>query len=306
MSAELPTVFCAETEALLRETAAAPDSLLLRAPHRAVAAMAVEPLKPSATGLSTLERHLLSAFRDEVAALLRDECRRRLAKLESPLRITLASLVVGHRNHALDAPSRSRVEAELAESVEWRELPDHGAPVRDRIARMDVEQVAELAQRFAPSPSSELHAGLAAFARGANDLALRRFVGVARSTVSQTHLSAAWTNAGLVRLRLGDLARARLAYGRACQLLPSNAAAVLSDAFVSVQLGDAEHLRRKRADIETVVLAAGTSVMDEYEDTLVNGRRLGLWTPTKESSRLVPLFSDARESVLRRLVRAFH
>ncbi|MCK6446104.1 MAG: hypothetical protein L6Q99_06895 [Planctomycetes bacterium] len=306
MSAELPTGFCAETEALLREAAAAPDSLLLRAPRRAIAASAAEPVKPSATGLSTLERHLLRAFREEVAALLRDECRRRLAKMESPLRFTLASLVVGHRSHALDAPSMVRVEAELAESVEWRELGNHGAPVRDHIARMDVEQVSELAQRFAPSPSSELHAGLAAFARGANDVALRRFAGVAQSTVSQTHLSAAWTNAGLVRLQLGDLERARMAYRRAWQLQASNAAAVLSDAFVSVQLGDAEHLRDKRADIEAVVLAAGMSVMDEYEHTLVSGRRLGLWTPTKESARLVSLFSDARESVLRRLVRAFH
>lgn len=70
-----------ELEGLLREAAADPRSVLLRVPRpsplRSLLARQ-EPLRPSATGLGALDRHLLAVHREELSAALLEACMVRL------------------------------------------------------------------------------------------------------------------------------------------------------------------------------------------------------------------------------------
>lgn len=74
-------LFSPELEGLLREAAADPRSVLLRVPRssplRSLLARQ-EPLKPTATGLGALDRHLLAVHRDELAEALLEGCLVRL------------------------------------------------------------------------------------------------------------------------------------------------------------------------------------------------------------------------------------
>jgi hypothetical protein len=73
--------FSPELEGLLREVAADPRSVLLRVPRlsplRSLLARQ-EPLRPSATGLGALDRHLLAVHRDELSQALLEACLVRL------------------------------------------------------------------------------------------------------------------------------------------------------------------------------------------------------------------------------------
>ncbi|HVS17385.1 MAG TPA: hypothetical protein VMT18_02205 [Planctomycetota bacterium] len=74
-------IFTPELEGLLREAAGDPRSVLLRVPRpsplRTLLARQ-EPLKPTATGLAALDRHLLAVHREELSQALLEGCLVRL------------------------------------------------------------------------------------------------------------------------------------------------------------------------------------------------------------------------------------
>lgn len=74
-------LFSPELEGLLREAAADPRSVLLRVPRQSPLRSLLarqEPLRPTATGLGALDRHLLAVHRDELAEALLEGCLVRL------------------------------------------------------------------------------------------------------------------------------------------------------------------------------------------------------------------------------------
>lgn len=308
MSAQEQAVFTPEVEALLREAAADPKSILLRAPRRGTRAWSNEPVRPTATGLSSLERHLLRAHRAEMGALLREWTRARLAAVRSPMRITLPGSSASVRSTAVDRDARAGTAGDIARSVEWCEMAKSLTPHErfDRqIEHLSIEQLAELASRFDPSTSSILHAGLGAFARSDHALALERFASVVRTAASAIHLSAAWSNLGLVWLNTRRIRAAQTAYRRACALWPENAAAALSDCFISIQLGDTAHLHVVARDLDTLVLALERADLDECVAELVLGRAMGRWTPTPEATCSIGRLTDSPATVIRRMLDAF-
>ncbi|MCK6445780.1 MAG: tetratricopeptide repeat protein [Planctomycetes bacterium] len=307
MSTKDIAVLSPEVEALLAEAASNPDSLLLRAPRHPSRAWSYEPVRPTATGLTSLERHLLAAHQSEIAEFLRDECRARLAAVRSPMRITAPN--AGPK--APPRPSvepRERSEHDLGASTAYREtfgqIAD-GIGVRRDIERLTIEQLAELANRFVPSSSSVLHAGLAAFVRGRPDAAETCFEKVLASSASALHTSAAWSNLGLTWLNNGRHAQAHAAYKRARALRPDNMAAALSDGFISIQLGDKDRVAMLAKELDALIVDSDTRVADEINHELILGRQVGLWSPTSESHAIVRAFADTESAIVRRILHAF-
>ena len=70
-------IFSPELEEILHDVARNPESVLLRAPRSKPTAKMFDAIGPAgsmAGGLSSAERELLRAHRDELASLLRDAC----------------------------------------------------------------------------------------------------------------------------------------------------------------------------------------------------------------------------------------
>ncbi|MCC7169989.1 MAG: hypothetical protein IT459_06045 [Planctomycetes bacterium] len=304
-----PPIFAPEVEAMLVQAAADPNSLLMRVPRRHARAWSNDPAKSTQPGLGAIERHLLQALRSEVAEGLRAMCDRKLAEVRAPVRLVLpvrlgtARATLGE-SELLDEDARRYLVA----SSEWRDASrtssvsgTAAAPLHD----LSVEALAVLAQRFEPSPRSNVHAGLAALERREFELAAARFGDVIQTTSSAAYLSAAWSNLGTVHGFRGSDADADAAHRLAWALRPDNASAALSVFFRAIQRGDSAFIGAHAEGLSVAVEPREAADLSVYCMELRARRKAGLWTPTAEARELVMRLGDRFDRQMRRLFDEF-
>lgn len=308
MSGREHVLFAPEVEALLREAAADPSSLLLRAPRRASRSWSSEPVRPSATDLTKLERHLLLTHRAAVAEGLRAVCVRRLIEVRAPVRIVLRP--DANRMARVDAAIRE-LHAEPQRSEARRLLPSGAKPEAPEpsleawLAECPVAELVEVAQRFEPSIRSEIHGALAALSTGDPAGAARRAMQAIESTSSIEMLSYAWCALGTAQLELRQDDEARAAYRIAWRLRPDHLAAALSCVFVAIQTGDGDWLHRTASDMDAIVTSGAADGLTTYLRELAVRRRAGLWMPSEKSRRLIRRPGDGFGTVIQGVLDGF-
>jgi hypothetical protein len=199
-----PMLFEPEVEAILREIASDPRSSLLRVSrprHLLGLFERYTNVGPQTVGLTAAERHLLQVYRNEVARLLGDVCRRRLVSGERPLNRSLtvdSDLVIPseaenrERSRALQ-PFAGELDEPDVESL--LERCASGDPTR----QPSVTALAAAMARLVPSDSARGLAGLDLALRGQPRAALRLHHSILAGSPSPLMASIAWENVGFAQ-----------------------------------------------------------------------------------------------------------
>jgi hypothetical protein len=153
--------FTPELEGLLREAASDPRSVLLRVPRpsplRSLLARQ-EPLKPTATGLGALDRHLLAVHRDELSQALLEACLVRLYS-NPDWSLSVHRTRTATEDWVVDSPrdwaerTREKAEALAASPSELVGLDLLQACIEPGgLEAVSLTQLARASLRLAPSP----------------------------------------------------------------------------------------------------------------------------------------------------------
>lgn len=168
MAAE-PLLFDPELEGLLRELAADPRSQLLRLPRpRTLPQLLARPdlVRPTHTGLTKAERHLLHVHRDELANVLRRACLMRF--FSDPERaIYLNRSIDAHTQIQVETPEQWRARARDT-LADLRRSPDplEGIALVEACLRPDTErsvtitQLARASMLLQPTDTADSYVGL--------------------------------------------------------------------------------------------------------------------------------------------------
>lgn len=155
--------FSPELEGLLREAASDPHSVLLRVPRpsplRTLLARQ-EPLRPTATGLGALDRHLLAVHRDELSQALLEACLVRLYS-NPDWSLSVHRTRTATEDWVVDSPSewaertREMAEALAAAPTELVGLDLLQACIEPGgLEAVSLTQLARASLRLAPSPQA--------------------------------------------------------------------------------------------------------------------------------------------------------
>ena len=194
-----------EFEEILAKVAADPESALLRVPRpqRIRGLFEREKVSEGASILSRAEKHLLQAYRSDVAGLLRDVCRMKL--LDGPRsRPHVSPYKTADREHERLNPSglaerfrREQIEAREIEGVApaWSLLERCvGEPFGDEPT---VSQLAEASIRLEPSDAARVLAAVDLIQRGAPRAALEVLHRVVAGFPEREILLHAWNDLGM-------------------------------------------------------------------------------------------------------------
>lgn len=281
-----------EVKELVREVLADPKAKLLSA--RSVAdfparAAFLEPVRPSAIGLTTAERHLLRAYREEVAWILRNAAARAL--LEGPGQRPLT--YVSESRSASPAPceelvrraaqaqeSRFRLTITEGEASALGVVGTGGAP---RVARY----LARISLQLVPCDSARVCMAYASIQEGAFIAADELLQRVIESTSSETSRSVAHENLGLSLVGQGRVVEACDAYSRACGAGPPRPSPLMDLLITECMRGDLVAARRTAERLDTLFTPEHPGVSEKW-----SGVRLELLADDTKQSLL-----HMRESV---------
>lgn len=282
MKSEAET-FDPEVMQLLREVVADPRSTLTRIPTEKLERWIGRPdetISPHGSYLTKAEKHLVQAYREKAAWVLVHACIEMLVSghslVFSPTRVT---------------PERIRIQAVRLKKC--KELDQSALNLLDSIAASAwprPSQLSAAALSLAPTEQSRNCLALSLIREGDSTGALRLLGSILASRPSAKFRVLAWENSALVHASRFDYARALQCNLRANQVSADYSPAFLWRMTMALQLGD------ERAAIE-----AARRLEERFEHleelrSLVNevskAREVGNWTPSRESTRLVPRLRD--------------
>ncbi len=248
-----------ELELLLRELAADPRSSLLRVPRsgRIRQLFPAEPLA-SHTGFSKLERHLLQAYRSELALLLRQACQIRLFEKEAcaartSRRVSPESFV--------DVPEESmwrRRAADRSTSPDAGLWEPDASSLLSRCASDGLEQttsveLAAASLRLEPTDSARVYAGLGLANQGRMQDSERILRDVMSSRPTYRIASFASMDLGYARSLQGELPAACDAYREASDRWPEHMMASASWLVLAIQVGDRVQARIAASRVDETI-----------------------------------------------------
>jgi hypothetical protein len=291
-----PDALSPELEGLLRELAQEPNSSFLRVDRTQRLGILVPHERTSSlgmTGLSVLERHLVSVHRSELAFLLRSAAVGRL--YEDPKSsgwfsrsVTLARNLSWMSGHDLrERAARALRAAELEPSTVSERGALDAIVSGDSRAAVGTLELAAASLRLEATDQGRIIAGNALMAEGQLQSALWVYRGVLDGVPSALHKSVALENSGVVWSRLGVSAHATRFAGEACGVLAEGRPTPhLNRLTIELEFGNAQSVLAAAAAAEECVPREHFALLSFVEG--IRGlRRSGAWTPDGSRQRIV-------------------
>lgn len=311
MSAD-PVVLDPEFEAVLREVAQDPDSVLLRVPRPKVVRGLYErssPVSPRTAGLNAAERQLVQVYRCEVAWLLRQACLTKLVEGRGS-RAYVNRHVLVDRDCTVLPPDelRRRVDHERAGNPEeeCREALELLAlAVSDPFGQEPtIAALAAASHRLEPTNEARILAGMDLETRDAPRSAVELLGAVLDTQPGPEHEVAAWNNLGFAYGRLDDHKRESRAYRNACTDDPFLIPAYLNRLLNALLILDTQ-------DVMTVSRTLDDRVPPDHpavERAVMNKRMRKIeagWLPTEQARRFSSEIKDSLGPTARRIADVF-
>jgi hypothetical protein len=236
-----------EVDALLREVASDPRSILLRVPRKHAVPMLFRDesdVGPMTAGLAAVDRHLLAVHRSEVAELLRRVCLVRLlesqrgrvcvSRYETADSEVLAPSVPELRQQALRGRS-SQVRTELSSNglemaLEALRDPTGGLPTG--------ADIAALSHRLQPNHDARILAAMDLSQRGSSRAAVRLLLRVLSNHPSRSSAAAAADNLAFAWNELDQLGHAFDAAKVSLDYADDRVTTCMNRLAFAIQLGD--------------------------------------------------------------------
>ncbi|HJP01230.1 MAG TPA: hypothetical protein QF764_05630 [Planctomycetota bacterium] len=304
-----------EIARLLHEIAIDPASSLLRRAARPGASSTLdeEPVSPWATGLTAAERELLLVYREEAALLLRtmfeerfleDERMELLARWRLRLEPRRGGSTRGPRpagnleetissltsSFGEDSAGRTILES-LGVGREHPQLPGHLARLAAALFRLVPDDHSRYYVGLEQAHSRQLHSAHVTF----GEIAARTF------DPRLSMMSLNWK--GAVNGLADRPQAARDAYRAAAQFDGASANSTLSWCAWSLQIGDREEAQTAARCFEEAYGEASAETLDTWVEDRRHERKRGMWTATRQASRLARELNDdapkAREGMNR-------
>ena len=279
-----------EFEAILAKVAADPDSALLRVPRpqRIVSLFEREPARETESRFSVAERHLLHAYRSEVAGLLRDVCRMKL--IEEPRSREHVSPYKPEqgRNDCRDIQDlAARVHRGRKASENTLELEPAWALVEKCVGGVStdeptVSQLAQASLRLEPCDEARIFAAVDLMIRNAPRTAvqiLRRVISEYPTADIQLH---AWNNLGAAHSFAGELAKAHECYLLACSIQEERVEPWMNRLVFGIQLGLVDDACEASRAIDGLI-AADHPLLLAFARSQASSRSRGAWKPSRQS-----------------------
>jgi hypothetical protein len=272
--------------ALLDELARSSSSGLLRVPKERLlrwVGREEDVLTPHHPFLSRGEKHLIEAYREQAASLLRDACVIRLVER---------------------ADSGVFVESGRTPSGEWirerahRVLHAVETGLLDRRTQMSLEgfegreasQLAAAALRLMPSDAARIALGAALHSEGHTRAAMRTFEAVLRGRPTPIFRSVALDNLASIRCTMLDYPRALALHIEANRAANGRWKTATSRMVVAIQLGEAGEAKSAAHLLNQ--MEPNPAWCDELARFLRRTREAKRWSPTSQATRVVPVLRD--------------
>jgi hypothetical protein len=301
-----------ELEGLLREIAADPRSSLLRDPRaRTPGALLERPtaVHPTATGLTTAERHLLEVHRDELADVLRRACLMRF--FADPDRaIYLNRSRSAGQELEIDTPEqwRERARAALADARR-APAPLEGLDLLEACLRpaphepVSITQLARASQRLQYTDVAEAYVGLDLVISNDREVGERVLTGLVDSSCSVEVRACSLENIALAHGLGGDDFGAVQFYKSSVQVDASRPAPQLAWLFCGLLWADETETRQAASILDDLVGGANSAV-DHYISCKLEQRRAGMFTVSERARRLASKLHDSMGAASGRIARA--
>lgn len=304
--------FDSEAEVLLREVARDPHSWLLRVPRRRIEEVASEDspvVSDFAARLTSSERELLEVHRCEVAHLLRQACRRRLAEASESKNLISIHYTA---TRVVQIPSADSLRFEVgtqsitgnADSAVLGGITLLEQCVASKAGR--VPTIAELASaslRLEPTDDGRLQLALDFLLRGRAHSAVDAFTSVLEGSASPWKRSLAAENRGLALEHLGCLEEAVADLDLAHLLAPERVTPPMYALVHSIRLVQPKALDRWVQVVDDLMRPDDAAVA-WYCDSLRLRRPQGGWGLSTESRDLVGRISFEPNTAARRIIHA--
>jgi len=237
-----------DVEAILREVAAQPGSVLLRVPRQHAARTLREDRaldEVTSPASSSAERHLLAVYREEIAFALRQAAWHRIAT-DGPRaglvyrRVTATrdvSVPTG-REVSVAAAEASRIAVPLAESVDAIELLET-LTVPNAREKVGAQTLLAAAHRVSPSINGRILAGSSFVLAGSYAAGTACFLDALRTTSSRELQAICWSNLAHALDEQGRAPDALRAVRRAVRLLEGYIPAEAMRLWLAIRLGEA-------------------------------------------------------------------
>jgi len=291
-----------ELEQLLREAAADPDSHLLRVPRQKVwrtleEAERAHAVSPRQTGLTAIERELLSVHHAELGRLLLLAARKAIfAKPDSSFRWHRFS----SKKSKVEDRDRAAFQRQITDRVDRGFGDERSVLGRDLLLRCasvaaaefpSIGQLCAASLRIWPESVGRIYIAIDFIDRGLPDMALRTLRGVAREEPSSELLSFAWENIGFALSLKGDFKNAALACRNAATIGPVRHFPSMSWLCASLQAGD-PRLVDESAEYLDATSSADLRLVGWFCSNQRRSRLSGVWRPTDTSRQIVARMSD--------------
>jgi hypothetical protein len=301
-------IFSPELEEILRDVARMPDSVLLRAPRSKPTAKLFDvlgPASPMAAGLSSAERELLRAHRDELASVLRDAC-------------WMATQEVGRRESCLDRRNglggiqRVHSQAAIQARAEGA-LSTASGQVEHILARLvsangfskpSVAELATASHRIQPTDHARICAALDLIWRGQPEASVELSLEVAQHGTLLADRIASWRNAATAYEMAGDLRRALALAVTASQLASDYAYPALHAFALAIHAQQSREALYAASLIDTLS-ADFTPGLVAFALDLESRRTRGRWRPPAHSLPFIASIEHHIGPNSQRILRAF-
>jgi tetratricopeptide (TPR) repeat protein len=300
-----------DLERLLLEAASDPRSQLLRAPRPARVEDLFERqsvLRPSATGLSNLDRHLLAVHRAELAELLLRGCDVLLSEDgEARLRVHRCKDVIQDREFeswdGLAENARSFPDLPLAREsvVDGRRIVLALAGCVTDESKPSLTRLALAANRLQPSSRAMAWVGFDQALHDQDATAVRVLNELLTHCATLEAASASLANLGMAYSNLGRYAEACRAYRTSFERDPTRATALVGWLHYAIQSGAAEEARAAARILDEVVRAPRATFLEllrSYDER----RRIGRLDISDASRTTARKVASAAGSVSGRII----
>lgn len=205
-------------------------------------------IRPTLTGLTSLERHLLDVHREEVAFAYRQVAAAALTNLDSVKSWDHGYYTVASQRQL---PDLYECHRQVREATRRARSTGEGYPPPPE--SLDVRSAVQAAQSLRPTAQGSVYLGLVHLAEGDGESGKAGFWLATRSATVDLVRSIAWNDLGLALLLERDLEGAYIAYSRSCEYQPDSTPALFGRLSVAVEMKDKRRIDSASHAIDDVV-----------------------------------------------------
>ena len=317
-----------EFEAILREMASKPGSVLLRAARPGVLRSLYareEVIRPSATELDAVERELLAVHRSETAWLLRQVCLHKLLANELSPRI-LNRYATSREYRVADAAEIARRRDELGDESGLRAARATEAGAAPRVAPNErlqeasrligefvraprasspsVLALATLSLRLEPTNQGRLLAAIDLVQRGSPQTAIRLALDVLDSHPTNEHAARAWECIAASHVKLGSKADAYRANCHGTRQVDAPFLMLMNRVLFAAQFGLEKDVIESARRLDEF-LRPDHPALECFVSSQFESRERKDWTPSPEAVALANRVGDKVNPVAGRILNVF-